>query len=154
MPSTRRRRAPRTPRSLAAPEGKMEPSQFTVNQCWLVIKASDVPISTDEGFFDVYVLQDAASMYLFGSVFTPFGTGDASEEEVNSLFQSAWRAKRQWPQRVLLPHSIPSPNSFATVAKQNQIPVEIVQESALAIYINDVQAGFREHFEGDETGAA
>jgi hypothetical protein len=132
----------------------MHPSQFTVNQCWLVIKASDVPISTDEGFFDVYVLQDAASMYLFGSVFTPLGTGDAPEEEVNSLFQGAWRAKQEWPKRLLLPDSIPSPNSFTMAANQNQIPVEIVPESALAIYVNDVQAGFREHFERDETGTA
>jgi len=126
-----------------------------VNQCWLVIKASDAPISTEEeGLFDVYVLQDAASMYLFGSVFTPFGSGDAPEEEVDSLFQGAWRVKREWAKRLLLPDSIPSPNSFALVAKRNGIPVEIVPESTLASYIDDVQDGFREHFGGANKGAA
>ena len=132
----------------------MHPSQFGVNQCWLIVKASDTPIVTDEGLFDVYVVQDAASMYLFGSVFTPSGSGNASEQEFNSLLQHAWRQKREWPKRLLVPDSIPSPNPFSVVAKRHRIPVEIVPESALAIYINDVQAGFHEYLAGGETGAA
>ena len=154
MPTTRRLRPHPRSRSPAARKGEMHPSQFTVNQCWLIVKASEAPIRTDEGLFDAYVLQDAASMYLFGSVFTPCGSGDASEEEVNSLLQGAWREKQKWPKRLLLPDTIPSPNSFVVAAKRNGVPVEIVAESALAIYINDVQTGFREYFGGDESGAA
>jgi hypothetical protein len=154
MRTKRRLRPPPASRSSAAPKSEMHPSQFTMNQCWLIVKASDAPIRIDEGLFDVYVLQDAASMYLFGSVFTPSGSGNASEEEINSLLQGAWRTKHEWPKYLLLPDSIPSPSSFAVAAKRNRIPVEIVPESALAIYINDVQTAFREHFGGDETGAA
>lgn len=132
----------------------MHPSQFTVNQCWLIVKASDAPIRTDEGLFDVYVLQDASSMYLFGSVLAPCGSGDASEKEVDSLFHGAWREKQKWPKRLLLPDTIPSPNSFVVVARRNGVPVEIVAEAALVIYVNDVQTAFREYFGGDESGAA
>jgi hypothetical protein len=155
MQTPRRRRAPsRSARKRADPRRQLQPSQFKVNECWLVVKASEVPIFTeDEGLFDVYVLQDAASMYLFGTVFVPTGSGIASEQEVGVLFQSAWRAKREWPKRLLLPEGIPPIDSFAAVATRNQIPVEVVPKSALAIYINDVQAGFNEHF-GGEKGAA
>ena len=132
----------------------MDPSQFTVNQCWLIFKASDGPIRVDEGLFDVYVLQDAASMYLFGNVFVPSGTGTAPEEDVNSLFQGAWRAKHEWPKCLLLPDTIPPRSSFAVVAKRNRIPVEVMPESAFAIYINDVRSAFHDYFGGEETGAA
>lgn len=161
----RRRRAPsmRTTRSLrkraaarstAASASQLHPSQFTVNQCWLIVKASDAPVVTREGLFDVYVVQDAASMYLFGTVFTPSGRGNASTEEFNSLLERAWGKKREWPKRLLVPDSIPSPNPFSVVAKRHGIPVEIVSASALTIYINDVQSGFREYFGGGGTGAA
>ena len=132
----------------------MHPSQFKVNQCWLVVKASDAPIRVDGGSFDVYVLQDAASMYLFGNVFVPSGSDIAPEEEVNSLLQGAWRTKRVWPKCLLLSDCIPPRSSFAAVAERNRIPVEVVPESSLTIYINDVQAAFREHFGGGQTGAA
>jgi hypothetical protein len=118
----------------------------------LVVKASDAPISTAEGSFDVYVLQDAATMYLFGNVLVPIGSAKASVEEFSSLLQSAWHSKRAWPRRLLLPETILPRKSFAAVAKRNEIPVEFVPESALALYINDVQAAFSEYFGG--AGAA
>ena len=83
-----------------------------------------------------------------------FGSSNASEEEINALFQDAWRVKHKWPKFLLLPESIPTLRSFAAVAMQNLIPVEVVPESALAIYIIDVQSSFREHFGGEATGAA
>ena len=100
----------------------------------------------------MYVLQDAASMYLFGNVLVPTGSTTASEEEFNSLLQSAWHAKRAWPRRLLLPETILPRSSFAEVAKHNEIPVELVPESALALYINDVQSALSEYFGG--AGAA
>ena len=154
MRTTRRLRKRAAPRSSPASANQMQPSQFEVNECWLIVKASAAPVVTGEGLFDVYVVQDAASMYLFGTVFTPSGSGNASEEEFNSLLRRAWRKKREWPKRLLVPDSIPSPNPFSIVAKRHRIPVEIVPKAALAIYINDVQAGFREYFGSGETGAA
>ena len=124
----------------------MQPSQFAVNQCWLIVKANDSPVHTGEGPFDVYVLQDAASMYIFGNLFVPFGGGTAAEKEVNSLLQDGWRKKREWPQTILLSDSLPFRSSLAVVAKRNRISVQVVPESALAFYTSDVQAGFREYF--------
>ena len=152
MRTPQRRRRHSVPRSRAASRRQLQPSQFKVNQCWLVVKASDAPIATGEGSFDVYVLQDAASMYLFGNVLVPTGSATASEREVTSLLQSAWRAKRAWPKCLLLPETILPRSSFAAVAKRNEIPVELVPESALALYIKDVQAAFSEYFGG--AGAA
>lgn len=154
MPTTRNRRRRPASRSTSASQQEFEPSEFEVNQCWLIIPASDAPIEMDEGLFDVYVLQDAASMYLFGNVFAPSGSGTAPDEEVDSLLQEAWRAKRDWPQRLLLPDSIPPQSSLAVLPERKGIAVEFVPEIALAIYINDVQAGFREYFGSYEPGAA
>jgi hypothetical protein len=154
MRTPRRLRAPPASRSPAAFRRGIHPSHFTVNQYWLIVKASDAPIRTDEGPFDLYVLQDAASMYLFGNLLVPSGSGAASEEEVNSLLQGARRAKGEWPQSLLLPDSAPFRGSFAVVARRNRIPLEVVPESELAIYMNDVQAAFREHFGREESGAA
>ena len=152
MRTPHRRRVPPASRSPAASRRGIHPSQFTVNQCWLIVKASDAPIRTDEGAFDVYVLQDAASMYLFGNLLVPSGSGAAAEEEVNLLLQGARRVKGEWPQSLLLPDSAPFRGSFAVVARRNRIPVKVVPESKLAFYVNDVQAAFREHFGRGESG--
>jgi hypothetical protein len=131
----------------------MHPSQFAVNQCWLIVKASDAPVQTGEGAFEVYVLQDAASMYIFGNLFVPAGGGTAIEEEVNSLLHDGWRKKREWPQSLSLSDSVPFRSSLAVVAKRIRISVKVVPESELAFYTNDVQAGFREYFGPEESGA-
>jgi hypothetical protein len=126
---------------------KLQPSHFAVNECWLVIKASQVPVRTDEeGSFDVYVLQDAASMFIFGTVLVSLGNSTAPEEEVEALFQTAWRGKRAWPKRLVLSNANPLMSSFALIAERNSIAVEYVPKSALSVYTDDVQAGFSEHF--------
>jgi hypothetical protein len=118
-----------------------------VNECWLVVQASRTPVRTDEdGAFDVYVLQDAASMYIFGTVLVSAGSSAAREEEIDELFQSAWRGKHAWPKRLVLSNSNPLVSSFAVAAERNGIAVEYVPNSALAVYTKDVQAGFSEHF--------
>jgi hypothetical protein len=154
MRTTRRLREAPTFRSPTAPQREIHLSHFTVNQCWSIVKASNAPTRTDEGTYDVYVLQDSAGMYLFGNMLVPFGSQTATKEEVSSLFQCAWRTKHEWPKVFLLPDSDPPRSSFAVRAKRNGIPVEVVPESVLAMYINDVQAAFREHFGGEEPGAA
>ena len=87
-------------------------------------------------------------MYLFGTLLVPSDSATASETEVNALLQSAWRARREWPECLVLPDAAPHLGSFAELARREEIRVEVVPQSALAVYINDVQAAFREHFGG------
>jgi len=102
---------------------------------------------TDEdGSFDVYVLQDAASMYIFGTVLFPTGSGTGPQDEVDALFQNAWRGTRAWAKRVVLSNRNPLVRSFAVAAEHNGIAVEYVPESLLDFYTSDVQGGFSEHF--------
>ena len=99
----------------------------------------------------MYVLQDAATMYLFGNVFVSVVTHGVPETEVSLLLENAWGAKREWPQRLLLPSSIAPDSPFFAVAKRNNIAVEVVPESVLAIYSKDVQTAFRDYFGRDGT---
>jgi hypothetical protein len=125
----------------------LHPSDFDVDEAWLVIKASPAPMRTDEdGDFDVYVLQDAASMFIFGTVMVPVGSRTGPEDEFDALLQDAGRQRRRGPGKILFAHDDPAMRSFAAVTARAGVSVEFVEDTALDFYTNDVQSGFAEHF--------
>ena len=151
VPRRFRGSAPRPSTPVAVPE--LEPSHFRVNDAWLVLKASALPFMVEGQPCDVYVLQDAASMYLFGSVFAPCAVGQPRAQEVGALFKRAWDKGHQWPQKLLLPESVAPLRTFAAAAQRRGVPVEVLPDGALAVYITDVQAAFHEHFSGGGSAA-
>jgi hypothetical protein len=123
----------------------MHPREFEVNRTWLAFRMNRLPVLVAEEELDIFVLQDAASMFIFGSAFASLGADCPPREEVSGLFQQAWSQTQLWPEELVLPGR-PSPkNTFATLARSHGIAVRSVAEARMSFYIKDVQSSFEEH---------
>ncbi len=61
----------------------MRPEDFRVNGTWLAFRVNQRPIETAGEAHDIYVLQDAASMFIFGTAFAPCDAESPSEAEAS-----------------------------------------------------------------------
>lgn len=132
----------------------MRPGDFVVNHTWLAFRANRVPIMAGDAAADVFVLQDAASMFIFGSAFASPELESPSEEDVAALFEQAWARRQQWPQEIVLPSKPGRRNWFVRVAKRKGIPVRGVAEPLMSFYIKDVQSSMEEFLAGPSTDDA
>jgi hypothetical protein len=129
------------PTSLNRP---LHPSDFAVNRTWLVFRVNQRPVFTGDGEFDIFVLQDAASMFLFGTAVAPNGAECPPEQAVVRLFEQAWSHSQEWPEELVLAGR-PSPeNAFANAARRQGIAVRAVAEARISFFIKDVQSSFEE----------
>ena len=130
----------------------MHPSDFQVNQTWLAYRINQTPLFAEGKAIDLYVLQDAASMFLFGNAFAPHGEDFPPLKDVKKLMASAHAKKNEWPSELVLPGKHASSNSFAKVAADNGIALRSVPESQMSFYIKDTQESYEEFLgrgEGD-----
>jgi hypothetical protein len=117
----------------------MKPRDFEVNRTWLAFRATQKPIAIGGAAFDIFVLQDAASMYILGHAFAPHGAECPPEAEVEKLMEQAWSQNEEWPEELVLPET-PSPdNSFVRVANRNGVAVRAVAASRISHYVRDVR---------------
>jgi hypothetical protein len=123
----------------------MHPRDFEVNRTWLAYRMNRVPFITPEGEFDVFVLQDAGSMFIFGSAFASHDAHCPPTEDVASLFGQAWSRVQGWPEELILPGNPSSKNNFVVTAREHGITVKAVAEARMSFYIKDVQSSFEEH---------
>jgi hypothetical protein len=123
----------------------MHPREFEVNQTWLAFRMNRLPVLVAGEELDIFVLQDAASMFIFGSAFASPGADCPPRKEVTGVFEQAWSRMQQWPQELVLPGRLFSKNTFAAVARSHGIAVRSVAEARMSFYITDVQSSFEEH---------
>ncbi len=131
----------------------MQPSDFEVNKTWLAYRINSAPINVDQKEIDLYVLQDAASMFLFGNAFSTVGSDSPEIKEVEKLLRSAHAKRDEWPSELLLPGNPGNDNSFAKAAHKHGVKVRGVPESQLSFYIKDTQEAY-EDFLGRSEGDA
>ena len=122
----------------------LHPRDFTVNRTWLAFRVNQLPVPTGEGEFDIFVLQDAASMFLFGNAFAPSGAECPPEEAVARLLKQAWSRRREWPEEIILAGRPSLENTFTNVARRQGIAVRAVAEARMSFFIKDVQSSFEE----------
>ena len=130
----------------------MQPSDFEINKTWLAYRINSAPINVDHKEVDLYVLQDAASMFLFGNAFAAAGTDFPGIKEVEKLLHSAYSKRGEWPTELLLPGNPGNDNSFAKAAHRHGVKVRGVPESRLSLYIKDTQEAYEDYLwrsEGD-----
>ena len=131
----------------------MQPSDYQVNKTWLAYRINTTPLQVEGQAIDLYVLQDAASMFLFGNAFAPSGTAYPPAEEVEQLMVSARDKKNKWPSElVLLGNPVPE-NTFAAVARRHGIAVRFVPGSQMSLYITDTQKAYQEFLFPDASDA-
>jgi hypothetical protein len=123
----------------------LHPRDFEVNHTWLAFRINQRPVAWAEGQFDIFVLQDAASMFLFGTAFAPHGEECPPAKDATRLLNKAWSSRQEWPVEILLVGKPSSKNAFASAARQHGISVRAVAEARASFYIKDVQASFEEY---------
>jgi hypothetical protein len=101
-------------------------------------------MATPEGEFDIFVMQDAASMFIFGTAFAPQGADGPPKQDVARLFGQAWSHQKEWPEELILAGRPSTDNTFATIAGKQGIAVRAVAEARISFYIKDVQSSFEE----------
>ena len=132
----------------------LHPKQFAVNEVWLAFRATRSPVLVENAPHHIYVLQDAASMYMLGNAFAPEVKGSPTAGDAGLLFTQAWQKKREWPRRLLIPGRKTKDNGFAIAAALNGIAVEFTATSELSLYINDVQQSYEEFLNRDASNDA
>ena len=120
----------------------LQPRDFAVNRTWLLFRVNQLPIATEEGEFDIFVLQDAASMFLFGTAFAPHGAECPPKQAATRLLKKAWSQRQEWPEEIVLVGKPSMENAFASAARKQGIAVRAVAEARMSFYIKDVQSSF------------
>lgn len=125
----------------------LHPSQFQVNDAWIVFKLNDVPIETEkDGSFDCICLMDAASRYILGNTLVATTASEPSTLEARRLLKTGWNRSTQLPSTLVVPTG-QFPTKLRAEAKRQGIAVVLVDESELLTWIDDARKGFREYLE-------
>jgi hypothetical protein len=116
-------------------------------------RINQAPMQVDGQEIDLYILQDAGSMFIFGNIFAPHGSEYPSTDEVERLLLSAHSRKEAWPSELVLPGAPRADNSFIKIAKKHGFKARAVPESQMSFYIKDTQEAYEEFLSRD-TGDA
>ncbi len=122
-----------------------EPSQFQVNETWIVFKLNEIPVSTvEDGDFDVFALMDAASCFILGQEFIRVGSLEPSQLESKRLLKAGISRKQQCPKSIFISNNQKA-SLFSKEAERLGIPVIRVPEEQLLVFIGEARQGFSEY---------
>lgn len=124
----------------------LTPNQFRVNEVWIAFRVNESFMFVQDEPYDIYVLMDAASAYAFGHVLVRVTDEIPKEKDVDTLFQEAWGAKRQWPRKLILPEDDPAKNIFGMQAEKNGLSFETVPLSDLSPIVEPMKELFASQF--------
>jgi hypothetical protein len=126
----------------------LHPSQFKVNEAWLVFRLNEMPIHIKlEGDFNCIALMDAASCFILGNTFAPAGKAEPSKMAVRRLFKEAKTHKNELPKTLFVPSG--QFNSILPAEAEGQgIAVVRVPEDQLLLFISEARESFKEHLGG------
>ena len=124
----------------------LSPNQFKVNEVWIALKANESSMFVRDEPYDIYVLMDAASTYVFGHVPVRVTNEIPEEKDVDALFQKAWGAKREWPKKLIIPEGESAHDIFRMQAEKNELSFETVPLSDLSPIVEPVKESFASGF--------
>jgi len=129
-------------------EQALHPSQFQVNEAWIVFKLNDAPICTEEeGDFNVIAIMDAASCFIMGMEFLSVESQELLQLDSKKLLKTGWSHKQQFPKSLFIPNTQQA-NNLVSVAEREGIEITSVSEAELLVFIGEARDGFREQFGG------
>ena len=129
----------------------ISPDQFQVNEAWIAVRVNEEFLLVQDEPYDIYVLLDAASCYVFGHVLSRVVDEAPQEDDVKDLFQTAFKAKNQWAVTLILTGNSPAADAFRTEAKKNGLAEKIIAESDLGPILDPLKESFASSFMRDST---
>lgn len=124
----------------------LSPDKFQVNEAWIALRVNEDFLFVKDDPYNVYVLMDAASTYVFGHVLSPVRDKAPSRKEVEALFKKAWQGKRQWAQKLIVTEESKADNLFREVAEKNGLSSEIIPLSELEPIVGPLKESFNSRF--------
>lgn len=80
----------------------LHPSQFEINEAWIVFRLNDAPIQVEEdGEFNCIALMDAASCFIFGTDLFPVAAAEPTQMQLRRLLKDAHQKKCNGRRRSL-----------------------------------------------------
>ena len=126
----------------------LHPSEFQVNEAWIVFRLNEAPISTEtDGDFNVIALMDAASCFILGAEFVSVTSAEPSEMEAKRLIKCGKSHKQQLPKTLYIPEKQPA-DILCAEAERNGIVVVRVPEEQLLVFIGEAREGLKDHMGG------
>jgi hypothetical protein len=124
----------------------MTPDQFRVNEAWIAVRINEEFLLVQDEPYDIYVLIDAASCYVFGHVLSRVVDEAPQEKDVRDLFQTAFRAKNQWADILILAGNAPSDDVFKKHAEQEGLFIKTVSAPDLEAILGPLKESFASTF--------
>ena len=97
----------------------LTPQQFRVNEAWIAVRINEEFLFVKDEPYDIYVLMDAGSAYVFGHVLSRVVDEAPNEKEVEALFRKAWEAKNQWAEKLIITENSTAHDAFRKQAVKN-----------------------------------
>ena len=129
----------------------LTPDQFKVNEAWIAVRINEEFLFVKDEPYDIYVLVDAASAYVLGHVFSRVVDESPHDKDVEALFRTAWEAKKQWAEKLIVPENSIAENVFRIQAEKNGLSIEIIPLSDLEPIIGPLKELFASDFIGNAT---
>lgn len=124
----------------------LEPSDFEVNEAWIAFRVNDSFLLVNNEPYDVYILMDAASTYVFGHVLSKTVDGSPNERDVAALLREAWSAKHQWAKQLIVPEGSLAEGVFRNQAEKNGLAFSAVPLTELLAIVAPVKESFSADF--------
>jgi hypothetical protein len=122
----------------------MHPSQFKVNEAWIVFILIKELRTEHKGNFAFYGLMDAASCYLFGTVCLA-KNALLDKDAVQGLLGHGFAKSGKYAKRIIVPPDLANANVRATIEEYGSTMEEIPERQMLDI-IGEAQREFQERF--------
>ena len=127
----------------------LTPDQFRVNEAWIVIRVNEEFLFVKDEPYDIYVLIDAASTYVFGHVLARVVDEAPKKKDVEALFKNAWKAKKQWAKQLIITEHSKADAVFRTQAERIGLSIKVVPLSELEPIVGPLKESFASGFIGD-----
>ena len=126
----------------------LTPDQFEVNEAWITIRVNEEFIFVKDDPYDIFVLMDAASAYVFGFVLSSVVDESLDQEEVANLFRQAWGTKQEWAGTLIVSDEINAGNVFISEGEKNGLEIRRVPASSLNSIVGPLKESFLQRFLG------
>ncbi len=124
----------------------LHPNQFKVNQAWIAVRVNDSFLYVAGEPYDLYILVDAASAYVFGHLASKTVEDGPELPDIEGLFQQAGSLKNQYPIELIVPDNFIPKKQFKAICDIKGIGFREVPEGDLSLIIDDIKQSFEEFF--------
>ncbi len=126
----------------------LHPSQFSLNEVWILFRLNDSPVCTEEnGDFHVVCLMDAASCYILGTELFSVESASVPGAVAAKLMETALNQSNEFPGQIYISSTL-SAEDAQLVFTELAITVSVIPDNELSPFLSEAREGFLEHVGG------